>query len=113
MSLLEVLHNQYSTVANKLRRLYDLYADGDDNVLADTIADAKKELKNIQTQIENETEKNKNTSVMAGLHKTLTTLPETWEYMTPKERKLIVNDCINKITLMDSQIHVDYKFGTV
>jgi|GEM_PF-3113479 len=31
--------------------------------------------------------------------------------MTPKEKKVLVNDCINKITLTSGNIHVDYRFG--
>ena len=110
MSLLEVLHDQYKTIAERLKRLYNLYADSEDAVLSETINDAKKELKNIQLQIENETEKSQSESKFANMKKTLSTLSETWEYMTPKERKVLVNDCINKVTITDSIIHVDYKF---
>ena len=113
MSLLEILHEQYSTVAQKLKRLYNLYAETDDEVLTQTISETKKELKNIQLQIENETEKSKNQSSFALLRKTLTTLPETWGYMTTKEKKVLLNDCINKITITDTAIHVDYKFSIV
>ena len=113
MSLLEVLHDQYRAIAERLKRLYTLYADNDDAVLTETIDDTKKELQNIQRQIENETEKNQSQSIMLNIKKTLTTLPDTWDYMTPKERKVLVNDCINKITLTDENIHIDYKFDIV
>ena len=43
----------------------------------------------------------------------LSTLSETWEYMTPKEKKVLVNDCINKIILTDTNVHIDYKFNIV
>ena len=111
MSLLEILHGQYDSVAQKLRRLYNLFAKAEDEILFQTIEETKKELKNIQTQIENETEKSKNHSAFISLKKTLTTLSETWEYMTSKEKKQLLNDCINKITLNDTSVHVDYKFS--
>jgi len=111
MSLLEVLHDQYNSVAQKLRRLYNLYAENEDEILTQTIGETKKELKKIQLQIENETEKSKNQSNFVSLKKTLSTLTETWEYMTPKEKKVLVNDCINKIVLANEAIHVDYKFN--
>ncbi|MCL2169580.1 MAG: recombinase family protein [Defluviitaleaceae bacterium] len=110
MSLLEILHDQYNAVAQKLRRLYSLYADSDDDILLDSINDTKKELKNIQLQIENETEKSKIADSFVGLQKALSTLAEAWEYMTPKEKKVLVNDCISKITITDEQVGVDYKF---
>jgi len=112
MSLLEVLHDQYNTVAQKLRRLYNLYSENEDEILDDTINDAKKELRNIQLQIENETEKTQQEGNFVNLKKTLSTLSETWEYMTPKEKKVLVNDCINKVTVTDGVINVDYKFST-
>jgi site-specific DNA recombinase len=113
MSLLEVLHDQYNAVAQKLKRLYNLYAESDNELLIDSINDAKKELRNIQLQIENETEKTKLEGSFVNLKKTLSTLSETWEYMTPKEKKVLVNDCINKIIVTDTVVHIDYKFGVV
>jgi site-specific DNA recombinase len=113
MSLLEVLHDQYNSIAQKLRRLYNLYAENEDEILTQTIGETKKELKKIQLQIENETEKSKNQSDFVNLKKTLSTLTETWEYMTPKEKKHLLHECINKITITDSSIHVDYKFSEV
>ncbi|MCL2577551.1 MAG: recombinase family protein [Defluviitaleaceae bacterium] len=113
MSLLEVLHDQYGSVAQKLKRLYNLYAESDDEILNQTISETKKELKHIQVQIENETEKSKNQNNFINLKKTLSTLSETWEYMTSKEKKLLVNDCINKITITDAVVHIDYKFDLV
>ncbi|MCL2752761.1 MAG: recombinase family protein [Defluviitaleaceae bacterium] len=113
MSLLEVLHDQYSSIAQKLRRLYNLYAESTDDILLESINTTKKELYNIQLQIENETEKNKSTGGFANLHKTLTELPETWEYMTIKEKKVLLNDCINKITITDGHVVIDYKLSRI
>jgi len=113
MSLLDVLHDQYNTVAQKLRRLYNLYAESDNDILLESINDTKKELRNIQLQIESETEKSQTTDTFVGMKKTLSTLTETWDYMTPKEKKVLLNDCFNKITLTSGNIHLDYKFDIV
>jgi site-specific DNA recombinase len=99
-------------VAQKLRRLYNLYAESEDEILLDSINEAKKELRSIQLQIENETEKTQQEGNFVNLKKTLSTLSETWEYMTPKEKKVLVNDCINKVTVTDGVVNVDYKFST-
>ena len=110
VSLLEILNEQYNAVAQRLKRLYNLYADNDDTILLESIAETKKELEKIQLQIENETEKSKDSSKLADLKKMLTSLSETWDYMTPKERKVLMNDCVNKIVLTDDIVHVDYRF---
>jgi len=108
MSLLELLHEQYNKITVKLKRLYDLYGAGGDKVLLQTIEETKKELKKVQVQIERETEKSKSNEQMLRLQKEVSSLAEAWEYMTIKEKKRIVNACINRITLTDGEIHVDY-----
>jgi len=111
MSLLEILHDQHNTISLKLKRLYNLYAENGDEILLDSINTTRGELKNIQIQIENETEKTKLADSFVALKKTLSTLSEMWEYMTPKEKKLLINDCINRVTINGETIHVDYKFS--
>ena len=113
MSLLEILHEQYNHAAVKLKRLYSIYSEGADEVLLQSIDDVKKEMSKIQIQIENETEKSMNEKQLLSLQKEISNLSEAWEYMTPKERKLIVNDCINKIVVTDDAVHVDYRFSVV
>jgi len=112
-SLLELLHANYSTAAQKLRRLYNLYAENGDDILLAAINDIKREQKNILTRIEDETQKNSRAESFAGLRKALSTLPETWPHMTAKEKKLLINDCISKITITDGHVSVDYKFDIV
>jgi site-specific DNA recombinase len=111
MALIDILHDQYNLSATKLKRLYGLYADSEDEVLLDSINEIRKEMNKIQKQIENETEKSKNQINFASLKRTLSDLSEAWEYMTPKERKVVINDCVNRIVITDTNIHVDYKFN--
>jgi len=108
MSLLDMLHDQYNHATVKLRRLYDLYSSGGDEVLLQSIDDAKKEMAKIQTQIESETEKSKSQDRMRRMHKEVSSLTDAWAYMTTKEKKCVANACINKITLLDGAIHLDY-----
>ena len=111
MTLIDILHDQYNLSATKLKRLYSLYANNEDMVLLDSINEIRKEMNNLQKQIENETDKSKNQINFASLKKILRNLSEAWEYMTPKERKVVINDCVNKIIITDTNIHVDYKFS--
>jgi len=71
MNLLDILHEQYDNSALRLRRLYSLYSESEDEVLLQTIGEIKREMKNIQTQIENETEKNKNQMNFLNIKKTI------------------------------------------
>jgi len=110
VSLLDILREQHNTAAQKLKRLYSLFSENADSVLLETIDDIKKDMHNIQTQIEIETERGKNLVNLENVKKTLSSLSEAWEYMSPKERKVVVNGCINKITVTNNSIHVDYRF---
>ena len=110
MSLLDILHEQYNNSALKLKRLYNLYSEKDDEVLLQAIGDAKKEMKKIQVQIENETDKKNSENVFLDIKERIANLSEAWEFMSQKERKKLVNDCMDKITLTDTAIHVNYKF---
>ena len=110
MNLIDLLHDHYTAASKRLKRLYHLYSESADEVLLTTIGEVKKELNNIQKQIESETEKSKNVDVLVSLKSKLSSLSEAWEYMTTKERKVVAADCINKILITDTAIHVDYKF---
>lgn len=113
MSLLDILHEQYNLSAIKLKRLYNMYSNEEDVILLDTINDLKKEMKKIQIQIENESEKNMIKDRFLNIQKVLANLSDAWDLMSQKEKKVFINDCINKITITDTDIHVDYKFNII
>ncbi|MCL2637252.1 MAG: recombinase family protein [Oscillospiraceae bacterium] len=109
-SIIEILKKQYDEISKKIKRLYVIYSEGGDNILLETIEDLRKQLTDIQKQIELEQERNSISGQMQSLQKTLTTLKETWEYMTRHEQKNIVRSCISKIVITDNQVEVFYKF---
>jgi len=108
MSLLEVLHEQYNKSTMKLKRLYELHSRSSDEVLLQTIEEAKEEMQLIQTQIAMETEKSKSAEQIVRLQKEVGSLSEAWSYMTIKEKKRVANACIHRIVLTDGKVHVDY-----
>jgi len=108
ISLLQMLREQYDKAAIKLKRLYGLYGGSGDEVLLQAIDDAKKEIQKVQVQIENEEEKGQSAKQMLRFQKEISTLAEAWACMTIKEKKRVVNACINRITLTDGAVHVDY-----
>jgi len=109
-SVLEVLQSRYEDVAKKIKRLYNVYADGGDEILLDTIKDHQKQMAKIQAQITREEERNVIAGKIESVKKTLETLEETWEYMTKQEQKNIVRSCVEKIVITDDEIEVFYKF---
>ena len=107
-SLLALLEEQHNRAVTKLKRLYALYGEGGDGVLLESIDEVKKEMEKIQVQIEMEVEKNQCAEQMRHLQNEIRSLSEAWAYMEIKDKKRIVNGCINRITITDGEVHVDY-----
>ena len=96
-TLLEVLNKQQEEMSKRIKKLYNLYAESDDELLLETIEECKKKLNSIGEQIQRETERSLSRDKAKNLQKTLLTIRESWDYMTPKEQKSIVQDCVEKL----------------
>jgi site-specific DNA recombinase len=107
----EYLHRRYDEVSKRIKRLYILYSENADDILLETVEDLKKELADIQKQIEREEERNTLANKIADVNKTLTGLKESWEYMTRQERRNIARSCVDRIIIKDDTIKVFYKFA--
>jgi site-specific DNA recombinase len=109
-NIIEILDSQYEEISKKIKRLYHLYSENSDEILLEAIEDLKKQLASIQSQVLQERDRNSLSNKVDSLKKTLSTLKETWEYMTSKEQKNIVRSCIEKIVITDNHVEVFYKF---
>ena len=110
LSIVNILYKQYDELTKQLKRLYNLYAKDNDDLLLETIEDLKKQLSNIKKQIKTEQERNLISNKIDDVKKTLETLQETWEYMTAQEQKNIIRSCIDKVIITNNNVEVFYKF---
>ncbi len=94
----------------KLKRLYNLYSESEDELLLDTIKEAKKELSKAKKAIENEESKTKELKEVEKKKKKLETLKDTWEFMTNEEKRNIVRSLISKVTVKPDNVKIDYYF---
>ena len=109
-SVLEILQSRYDEESRKLKRLYNLYSEGDNDILLEAIEEAQKKLTDIQNQMTGEQERDVFTNKIKVVKKTLETLKETWEYMTKQEQKNIVRSCVDKIVISNNEVEVFYRF---
>ncbi len=93
----------------KIKRLYNLYAESDDDILLDTINEQKKKLADTEKKIEVEKLKVEDSSKKMETAKLVTNLSETWDYMNIEEQQKTLRMIINKITITDNNINVDFK----
>lgn len=112
-SVREILKNQYDEMSKKLKKLYNLYSENDDEILLETIEELRKKLGDIQKQITGENERSEMSNRIKSIRKTLSTIKETWDYMDAKEKKNIVRSCIDKVVITDNNVEVYYKFKTM
>ena len=108
-SIIDILKENESKLKEKLKRLYNLYAEADDDALKDTIAEVKKSLSSVKLQIEREEKQQVISKQNKELKTKLSTLRESWEYMTLQEQRNIVNSCIDKIVVNNSDAKIYYK----
>jgi site-specific DNA recombinase len=110
LSIVDILNKQYDETSKKIKRLYGIYAEGSDEVLLETIQDYQRQLTDIQRQIKLEQDRNSIGGRLEDMNKTLSTLRETWEYMTRQEQKNVVRNCVSRIVVADRQVEIFYKF---
>ena len=105
-STVDILNEQREELERKIRRLYNIYAESEDDILLDTIKENKKKLENIKKRIESEIIQHNIASNRDELKNTVLTLEETWEYMTQHEKQNIVRNVVDKVTITGDNISV-------
>ena len=105
---ISLLYEQKKNLNQKLKRLYNLYSDSEDDVLLETINEVKKQLNNINKQIELDTQNSIILSRRKERTEILNTVNELWNNLDIKQKKNIMRKLINKIEINDNNIHVDF-----
>ncbi|MBQ2932795.1 MAG: recombinase family protein [Clostridia bacterium] len=109
-NILEILKDNEKKLNEKLKRLYLLYAEDDNDALLETISDVKSNLKQAREQIKKEEKERAISKRNTDIKQRLETLPEAWEYMTLQEKRRIIEDCVSEITATDNDVKIYYKF---
>lgn len=108
-NILNELEENKELLQKKIKRLYNLYSESEDDILLETINEQKEKLKSIDKKIENELQNKHNASRKLETAKIVTNLSDTWEYMTTEEQQKILRMIINKITITGHNINIDFK----
>lgn len=109
-SAIDVMTQKYNQIQAKLKNLYRLYANDDNEALLDVIEETKKELNSISTQIEKEKKVNQNSLDYNEKAHTIATIEDKWDSMTIQEKQRAIRICINRIEINDLQVKVMYNF---
>lgn len=110
-SVFEVLEKRKRKVNEKLKKLYLIFAEGEDEALGAAIKDTKNELKNIEKQIRVESEQSILSKRENEVRTILSTLRESWNFMTANEQRNIVRSCVSEIRVCEDDVKIYYKFN--
>lgn len=107
-SLVDILEKQLESCNTKLKRLYGIYAEGNDTII-DTIRELeeqKKELKEkLCKEFEQSTNKNKQEETITNIKK----IADIWEGADKKQKNTILKSIIDKILIVNGNIEIQLK----
>jgi len=109
-SALQTLKQKYDVVSGRIKRLYNLYAASEDEILLETINENKNELAEISRQIENEKKLSAVVNDLNEKNKTIATIEDSWDSMSIKDKQKAIRICIDRIEISDTNISIKYAF---
>lgn len=109
-SALQTLKQKYDVVSGRIKRLYNLYAASEDDILLETINENKNELAEISRQIENEKKLSAVVNDLNEKNKTIATIEDSWDSMGIKDKQKAIRICIDRIEISDTNISIKYAF---
>ncbi len=104
----KTLENKKEQCEKKLKRLYNLYAQGDDETLLSAIKDARDELEKATEALNSERIKKNEVKTAESKRKSLKDLKDTWPYMTDVEKRNVVRSLIDRVTVKGDNVRIDY-----
>lgn len=93
--------------ARRLRRLYELYAEGEDDTLREAIARARQDKERAEQALAQACLM-ADRRADADLQDALCTVGTEWDRLTAEERQRLVRACVDKIVLQNGKIEVYY-----
>jgi len=110
LSITDILKEKYEQNVKKLKRLYDLYAKSDDDILLEAIEELKKETEKSKKEFESEIKNTSKEKNRLKLKKQLETVRDTWKYMTSTEKRTVILSVVEKIVVNGNDVNIYYRF---
>lgn len=105
---ISLLYSQEDELSKKIKRLYNIYAESEDEILLDTINDLKKQLDIIKNKIKLDTENSIIMARRAERTQILTTISELWNFITVNQKKTIIRKLIKKIIINGNNVDISF-----
>lgn len=105
---LEIMQSQLEKEQTKLKRLYGLYADGNDTVLG-MIKDLEAQIKHMKENIITESKNKSNTQKKEFVYENVKKIADVWNGIDKQQKNMILKSIINKIVIVNGNIEIQLK----
>ena len=105
---LEIMQSQLDKEQIKLKRLYNLYADGNDTVL-EMIKELESQIKEMKSNITVESKNTINTQKKEFVYENIKKLADVWDSIDKKQKNMILKTIIDKIVIVNGNIEIQLK----
>lgn len=105
----ELLIKQREKLKRKLKNLYNLYGDTEDETLIVTISETKDELSKTEERIRDAEKRSLKKKEHTEAINKLNTVRDAWEYMTLKEKQNVLRGIIDRIVITYDKTDIYYK----
>ncbi len=105
----QISQSESKKIEKKLKRLYSLYADGNEAII-ELIRETEEKLRRTKAK-ESENEKkriNEKTSEVA--FEKIKQVGDLWDTLTPNQRRALIKSVVDKITVFNDKITIHYRF---
>lgn len=97
----------FDRAQRKLRRLYELFAEGEDDTLRDAIARARQECSRAEQALEHAQQAERKEEQDAA-QQALQTIGSCWDKLSDAEKQTLVRACVQRIVLQNDKIEIFY-----
>jgi site-specific DNA recombinase len=108
--VLEIMEQQHLTLIIKLKRLYNLYAENNNDLLLETILDNQKEIAKLEEDIRKEKDRGIVSQNIERVKNELRGIKDRWNEASPQRKQAIMRDVIDKIVITDDKMEIYYRF---
>ena len=104
------LEGEMDRLESKLRRLYQLFAEGEDPVLLDEVRGVRRQLEQLRQEYEREQATCRRAARLEDLREQAAGIKESWPNLTPEERQAVIRDCVERIVVDGPRVEIYYTF---
>lgn len=101
---LDAIQKQYEKLSAKIKKLYNLYAESDDELLLESIKENKEELENVKKTLDNERASVAAVTSIVEDRNKVKNLRNKWDSLTIHEKRRALAICVEKIVITDNKI---------